>query len=113
MPLCYVLVAMLCEHTFALLYSRYQTDEAEGRRRTREERAWDGVSQDEMRGAEWAAEGAPNGAIPVGCDVRHTSRAGNVLAFRQARGQQSANQGGTASHEPVLGRTDVGAGFLP
>ena len=104
---------MLCTHILALLYSRYQTDEAEGRRQTREERAWDGVSQDEMRGVEWAAEGAPNGAIPVGCDVRHTSRAGNVQAFRQVRGQPSANQGGTASYEPVLGRTDVGAGFLP
>ena len=38
-----------------------QTDDAEGRRHTRDERARDGVSRDEMRDVEWAAEGAPNG----------------------------------------------------
>ena len=40
-----------------------QTCDAEGRRHTREERARDGESRDEMRGVEWAAEGAPNGRL--------------------------------------------------
>lgn len=38
-----------------------QTNDAEGRCHTRDERARDGVSRDERRGIEWAAEGAPNG----------------------------------------------------
>ena len=84
---------------------------------TRDERARDGVSRDEMRGVEWAAEGAPNGLraqgpmmTPVGCDVRHTSRARVCWHLTRVRSRGTrchphlrsarawpANQGGTAS----------------
>ena len=46
---------------YLTIFLSSETDEAESRRHTRDERAWDGASQDEMRDVDWAAEGAPNG----------------------------------------------------
>lgn len=81
----------------------------------RAQRAREAESRVEMQAAKWTAEGALNSGSPgsrtralaraVGCDVGHTSVAGDVQASRKARDAHGrlarhriANQGGTAGH---------------